>query len=621
MIIAVNPYQWITDLYTDQKRKHYAQKLVWEPSETDPREQLAPHVYETSALSYKGMAHDGLNQSILVSGESGAGKTETVKICMNHIASVQEGPGQSSETSPVVQRIIDSNPVLEAFGNAKTRRNDNSSRFGKYLQLQFDHAGGIRSVSKLVGSKCEVFLLEKNRVAQHEDPERTFHIFYEIVAAPDSVKKGIWDGLAGTTNESFKYVGASETTHIEGESDAEWFSKVCKTLKFVGIDDDDLQKFLRAICIVLQTGNITFGGDSEKSEITSGKELTALAGLMGIPEADLSPALTVRTMATKGETYKVPLSPDSAKEGADALAKEIYGKIFLWVVKAINGKTCAEEAAAAAGKPLGPKKFGLIGLLDIFGFESFPVNRFAQLCINYANEKLQQKFTEDIFKAVMEEYKFEGIPLDEIKYDDNTDVLALIEGRTGLCALLNEECVRPKGSGEGFVNKALAANKNSPALFANKTDKMSFGVIHYAGRVYYDAENFVDSNKDTLPTDLEDAACKCTNSIIANAFNFEKYQAAAGAGGKKGAPKRQKSNIMAPTVWTKYKTQLSHLMTSLYATQSKYIRCIKPNTVKKPLKMEHKTSVEQLRYAGIVAGVTISRSAFPNRFGQFRGLC
>jgi len=181
---------------------------------------------------------------------------------------------------------------------------------------------------------------------------------------------------------------------------------------------------------------------------------------------------------------------------------------------------------------------------------------------------------------------------------------------------LNEECVRPQGSGTGFVNKALAANKKSPCLVLNKTDQLSFGVIHYAGKVFYEASNFVEGNKDTLSTDLEDAATKCSNSIIADAFNYEKYHAAAVAANKKGRPARQKSNIMAPTVWTKYKTQLSSLMKNLYATKSRYIRCIKPNTVKKPLIMEHKTSVEQLRYAGIVAGVTISRSAFPNRLNN-----
>ena len=619
MVVAVNPYQWFDKLYTENQRKLYAKRLVWDNPEDDARAHLSPHVYETSALAYKGMAFDGQNQSILVSGESGAGKTETVKICMNHIASVQEGPsGDSSRSkgsSLIVQRVLDSNPLLEAFGNAKTRRNDNSSRFGKYTQLQFDHVGEIgKPVCHLAGSKCEVYLLEKNRVVSHDSEERTFHIFYQLLAASDEDKTKIWSGLKGTNNESFKYVGPTTTNTIEGVTDGDQFQHTLDVLKVVGLGEKDIRSFLRAICIVLQLGNLSFAannGDDDKSMISSKDELKKLADLMDIPEPDLTLALTERTMKTKDETYKVPLTTDMARDSSDALAKEIYGKVFLWLVSAINAATCAEDNYAGGEG----KEFGIIGLLDIFGFESFAVNRFEQLCINYANEKLQQKFTEDIFKAVLAEYKMEGIPLADIKYDDNTDVLDLIEGRTGLCALLNEECIRPKGSGAGFVNKALSENRKSPCLVVDKTDRLSFGIKHYAGKVFYAAELFVGSNMDTLATDLQDCATKCSNAIIAKAFQDED-DAEMSASSRKATPKRGRSNLMAPTVWTKYKGQLSHLMTNLRATNSRYIRCIKPNTQKKPLLLEHTTTVEQLRYAGIVAGVTISRSAFPNRLNN-----
>jgi myosin-5 len=233
IIIAVNPFQWFTFLYTDAKRTYYSNRLVWEVNEQDPRDEMEPHVYECSSLAYKGLAFGGLDQSILVSGESGAGKTETVKICMNHMASVQKGlleikEGDTpDELDPVVKRVVQSNPLLEAFGNSKTRRNDNSSRFGKYLQLQFDN-----SVAKtmdvnnkdpsrcvLAGSKCEVYLLEKNRVTGHDMAERTYHIFYQVLAAPDSEKKKFWDGLPGTHNQSFKYIMDQHTLKIEGMTD------------------------------------------------------------------------------------------------------------------------------------------------------------------------------------------------------------------------------------------------------------------------------------------------------------------------------------------------------------------------------------------------------------------
>jgi myosin-5 len=626
IIIAVNPFQWFKDLYTEKVRAAYSNTLVWEDHEGDARKLVEPHVYEVSALSYKGLAFGGHDQSILVSGESGAGKTETVKIAMNHIASVQRGKTSGSGeafSDPVVNRVLESNPLLEAFGNAKTRRNDNSSRFGKYTQLQFDQgdktarafAADKSSIQcKLAGSKCDVYLLEKNRVTYHDSEERTYHVFYQLVAADDSSKKAIWPKLVGTNNESFAYVGKTNTTSIEGMSDGEHFINTTKVLKAIGVDGEKYLTLMRAIAIVVQLGNLSFmkdPSDDDRSKVKDKSEFAALAGLMGVTEQDLIDCLTERTMKTRNESYKVPLNADVAKDSADAFAKEIYSRAFLWLVRAINDATCAENNYNGGGV----MEFGIIGLLDIFGFESFVRNRFEQLCINYCNEKLQAKFTEDIFRSVQEEYEFEGIPLDEIKYDDNTDVLDLIEGKAGLLAMLNEECVRPKGTDEAFVQKALAANKKSPCLIQSMTDRKAFGIHHYAGKVMYDSEGFVGSNQDTLPTDLSDCALKSSNDILAHhmtndaSSNLEQ----APAPSSKSGPTRAKSNLVAPTVWTKYKGQLMKLMTMLKQTDSRYIRCIKPNTFKKPSIMQHISTIEQLRCAGVVAAVTLSRSAFPNR--------
>jgi len=626
IIIAVNPFQWFKEIYTEKVRNRYARILVWENTEGDPRSQVEPHVYETSALSYKGLAFDDRDQSILVSGESGAGKTETVKICMNHIASCQQGPNaHSAEMSPVVQRVLDSNPLLEAFGNAKTVRNDNSSRFGKYIQLQFDMGdkgqrefrGRDKATCVLAGSKCEAYLLEKNRITTHEPAERTYHIFYQIIAAKDKTK--YWSKLAGTTNESFKFVGATDTDTIEGMKDADHFSNTVKVLNEIKVEGESLMTLMQAIIIVLQLGNVTFqpkGGDDDKSEVAQAakKDFADLCELMVISETSLEVALTERTMKTRNETYKVPLNPGVAREATESFAKEIYSRAFLWLVRQINDATAAELNYKSGTMT----EFGIIGLLDIFGFESFVRNRFEQLCINYCNEKLQAKFTEDIFRSVQEEYEREGIPLDEITYDDNTDVLDLIEGKTGLLAMLNEECVRPKGTDESFVQKALAGNKKSPCLFLNKVNRQGFGIHHYAGKVMYDAEGFVASNQETLPTDLMEAALLCSNDIMVNhmtndaCVNF-KQSGDPAPSETKAAPKRAKSNLVAPTVWTKYKGQLTSLMTMLKKTNSRYIRCIKPNKPKKPILMQHMSTIEQLRCAGVVAAVTLSRSAFPNR--------
>ncbi|CAB9520505.1 Unconventional myosin [Seminavis robusta] len=666
VVIAINPYQWYHHLYQPDQQFYYANKLLWDdysknrivivtpqldipgqPSSAEeahpehpaatPKE-IPPHVYETSTLAYKGMALWGQPQSILVSGESGAGKTETVKICMHHIAELQHGPyggnNNNDGTKIVVQRVLDSNPLLEAFGNAQTNRNDNSSRFGKYTQLQFDRQQQASSTpfddqqmtpAKLAGSISEVYLLEKNRVVHHDRKnERTFHIFYELLAAPGNHQTAIWEeGLKGSTLDSFRYVGMTTTQKIEGVSDRNRFLKTVKALEVVGIAGDLRHDLFRSLCVVLQLGNLIFAPDptdDDKSVIASEEELEKLAALMGEGQDVLRKALTERTMTTNNEVYKVPLNAVVAKESCDALAKDIYEKVFLWLVRTINIATSAErnyqpnnsnnKRRGSVGKKTKGPKYGVIGLLDIFGFEAFRVNRFEQLCINYANEKLQYKFTEDCFRLVEAEYKEEGVPLDNITYYDNTDVLDLIEGKTGLLAMLNEECWRPQGNAATFVNKALHQNAKSSCLIVNTMDRISFGVHHYAGKVLYDADNFVRRNQDGLASDLKECALRSTNPIIAGEYAAATEEAKAE---EQAAGRSTNSNLMAKTVWTKYKTQLSKLMADLKETESRYVRCIKPNELKAPLLLEHRLTINQLRSCGIVSSVTISRSAFPNR--------
>jgi len=630
IVIAVNPYTWLTHLYAEKVQLEYADRLVWESHDQDPRKLVAPHVYEISALCYKGLAADGKNQSILVSGESGAGKTETVKIAMNHMASLQRGPVKATGevyTSEVVTRIVDSNPLLEGFGNAKTRRNDNSSRFGKYINLQFARqpsTPGQVDVCSLAGSKCNVYLLEKTRITGHDETEGAYHIFYQILNSPDDIKAKLYAGLNGKSCEDFKYVGKlNHVRKIDGMSDAENFEHTCKALNMVNVKDEMFKTLFDAIVSVLILGNIVFeelpGSDGERSQVKTKDVAKQVGDVVGIPLDILELAFTEKTMKTRNEEYKVPLKEHLAKEGCDSFAKEIYSRLFLWLVREVNSATSAEENYEGGGRT----DFGIVGLLDIFGFESFPINGFEQLCINYCNEKLQQKFTKDIFMSVQEEYKYEGIDLDDIKFDDNSDVLDLIEGRGGLLAMLNEECVRPSGNDGAFVSKAISGNKKSKCLIADmRMGPMEFGIHHYAGKVNYNADGFVGRNTDTLPVDLKKAALASTNDIIANHLendSMTKTEMAAEAAAPepaasgKGPPRRGKSNLVSDTVWTKFKTQLNSLMAGLALTSSRYIRCLKPNTLKKALKMQHLTTIDQLRCAGVVAAVTISRSAFPNK--------
>ena len=538
----------------------------------DSKAGLDPHVYEVSSLAYKGLALDSQHQSILVSGESGAGKTETVKIVMSHLASVQEGNDTSNESSQseVVKRVLDSNPLLEAFGNAKTARNDNSSRFGKYIQLQFDvedpttAAFGGKNLPScvLAGSKCETYLLEKSRVVGHEESERTYHIFYQLLDAPTDVKKDIWEGLIGKDNSSFRYVGATDTIKIENKTDGERWHNTIEALAIVGIVDDKLKDLMRALCVVLQLGNLTFDVNPENEDgsvITSTEDLENLSILMEVGVEDIQKALTFRTLVTARDKMSVPLRAGMAKDSCDAFAKEIYHQAFDWLVKAINEATSAEKNYDDASEV---EQYGNIGLLDIFGFESFVVNRFEQFCINYANEKLQQKYNLDIFQSVEEEYKFEGIPLSDISVEDNSHVLNLIEGRMGLVSVLNEECLRPHGNDASFVSKAKTINKDIECLVKNPLHRPTeFAITHYAGEVKYNAEHFVQKNTDNLPVDLIDCACKSSNKLI----KTELKEASLVKGSSRGKSAKH-------TVTSKFRSQLHSLMEIIGRTRSRYIR-------------------------------------------------
>ena len=344
---------------------------------------------------------------------------------------------------------------------AKTILNGNSSRFSKYVKLQFhlQFAGRTMPQCNIAGSKCETFLLEKSRVVGHEAAkgERNFHIFYQLLeGAPEEYKKQIWDGLEATDASSFKYAGVNDTVIIEGLTDAQRWKQMLGALKTIGLKREVIFMLMRALCVVLQLGNLSFSVDpanEEGSVISSHDELEKLASILGVPSAEIAEAMISRTVLAGHDTYKVPFNAGQAKGTCDAFAKEIYASIFDWLAGTINDATGAEKNYIPPGKSETMTEFGIVGLLDIFGFESFEVNNFEQLCINHANERLQHKFTEDVFQSVRDEYESEGIDLGEVKFSDNSDVVDLIEGRLGLINLLNEECVRPKGSDAGFVNK------------------------------------------------------------------------------------------------------------------------------------------------------------------------
>ena len=592
--IAINPYQWL-NIYTTDLMDKYAINLRHELS--------PPHVYATSAAAYRGLRDYNRNQSILVSGESGAGKTETVKILMGHIAHIS-----GRQNISTIDKVLKANPLLESFGNAKTSRNDNSSRFGKFTRLQFD------KYATLSGSRCVTYLLEKSRVIiQQNSQERNYHIFHQVFAAPVATKASLH--LGGAHVSDFRYTGNGDvlTDTIEGEHDGTRFEQTMQILELLGVNVEqqrDLQRIIAGICFL---GQVSFLGDGESSYVDAGAKADGAkcCELLGLEVAAFEKDTTVRRIVTSSEEVMVKLSREQASDGRDALAKDIYDRLFQWLVVAINESTAAhglERDRAYRGSER------TIALLDIFGFESFQINRFEQLCINYANEKLQQKFTQDVFMAVQEEYKSEGLEWELIGYKDNADVLDLLEGRLGVMALLNEECLIPRGNDANFLTKMMQNVAKHPCIHVGGLDikRDEFCVFHYAGKVTYSTSGFVELNRDAIPSELRQLMLTSTNKLLNKIFAVDAVDSAKADSSAKGARNKQ-SFMKADTVTTKFRAQLTSLMETISKTNVQYVRCIKPNTEKSKDTFDRNMVVEQLRCAGMIEAIRISRAAYPYR--------
>lgn len=635
IVIAMNPFAWIGSLYDPSTRDLYSNKLIWEAShgvdhETSNLTELKtlyeklgyePHVYEVSALAYRELATTGQDQAILVTGESGAGKTETIKIVMNHLATVQltrpgGTPTEHSTAKEIVARVLKSSPVFEAFGNAKTIRNENSSRFGKFTQLQFKvesrslavNAGREIPYTDLVGSSCTTYLLEKSRVVHHDEGERSFHIFYQLLAASTEFRQKLWPTLAYRTSHDYAFTAGDVG---DAAIDAAAWEDTLAALRLFRFQNESLFTLLRAVVVVLQLGNLIFDTDPAKpnEEITIIKnraELVELSQLMGIDKDILEESLTSRALRTPWdfEDIKVSLLPQNAKEACDALAKEIFAKVFDVIVQQVNNFTAFPEKHIP-----NEGKLGHISLLDIFGFERFETNRFEQLCINYANERLHNKYVLDNFNQIKEEYEAEGVDLYDFSLVDNSGILALLEGTTGILNAIDEESRRPKGNAEAFVYKAKVAHKQCTFLIHDRLHhKWEFGIQHFNGPVHYDAHNFLSRNADKLPEGLIECSARSHNTLIGDAFTLLLRDAEANLVDAIQSKKR----LSGCTVLQKFQGQLMDLMATIQGTKTRYIRCIKPNSDMIPRKIDHKSTVQQLECSGLTTAVTISRESYPN---------
>lgn len=578
IVIAVNPYQWIETIYGDNLHEPYLHK---------PRDSLPPHVYSTSTAAYKHLQSNEMNQSILVSGESGAGKTETTKIVMNHLASVAGG-----RKDKTIAKVIDVNPLLESFGNAKTTRNDNSSRFGKFTQLQFNDGG------KLIGAKCETYLLEKSRVVSIAEGERNYHIFYQMLKGLSSREQQEYELDPSFT---YQYTGALKDMSIDGMDDSKWLEGTRASLSLIGLSASDQALLFQVLAGIIHLGEVTFEKSGESgSRISSSQALSSVAKMFAVPSLAVEQALCNRTVITRNDSVTVPMGPVEALENRDALAKTIYSKMFDWMVQKINLAISSDESAIQ----------GQIGVLDIFGFEDFVQNGFEQFCINYANEKLQQKFTTDVFKTVEDEYVREGLQWDHIQYQDNKDIVDVIDGKLGIIALMNDHLRQARGTEEALVNKIKTNHQKkgadvNPHIDFPKVKRTQFVINHYAGSVTYETVGFMEKHRDTLQKDLLDLMQSSDVGLLVELFDENESSAV--------DSNSARSKAGTKSLGTQFKVSLAQLMENISSTNTHYIRCIKPNANKSPTEFNKRMVVEQLRSAGVIEAIRITRSGYPSR--------
>ncbi|XP_062087752.1 myosin-17-like [Humulus lupulus] len=573
ILIAVNPFQRLPHLYDTHMMAQY---------KGAPFGELSPHVFAVGDAAYRAMINEGKSNSILVSGESGAGKTETTKMLMRYLAYL--GGHSGVEGGTVEQQVLESNPVLEAFGNAKTVRNNNSSRFGKFVEIQFDKYGRIS------GAAIKTYLLERSRVCQISDPERNYHCFYLLCAAP---REDIEKYKLGSP-KSFHYLNQSNCYELDGVNDGHEYLATRRAMDIVGISEQEQESIFRVVAAILHLGNINFskGEEIDSSVIKDDKSrfhLNVTSELLRCDAQSLEEALIKRVMVTPEEVITKTLDPDNAIASRDALAKTLYCRLFDWLVDKIN---------ISIGQD--PNSNSIIGVLDIYGFESFKCNSFEQFCINFTNEKLQQHFNQHVFKMEQEEYTKEEIHWSYIEFIDNQDVLDLIEKKPGgIIALLDEACMFPKSTHETFAQKLYQTFKNEKRFIKPKLSRTDFTISHYAGEVTYQANQFLDKNKDYVIAEHQALLTASNCSFVRGLFP--------------PLPEDSSKSSKFSSIGSRFKLQLQSLMEILSATEPHYIRCVKPNSVLKPAIFESFNIIQQLRCGGVLEAIRISCAGYPTR--------
>lgn len=636
VLIAVNPFQRLP-LYTREILETYRQEgLLRSQNLGDSNAKLlGPHVYAVADRSYRQMmSEQRKSQSILISGESGAGKTETTKIVMLYLTTLGsahvvepeasssdaeggEGGGGNNAHLSIMERVLQSNPILEAFGNAKTLRNDNSSRFGKFIELGFNRAGILQ------GAKVQTYLLEKVRIGYHASGERNYHIFYQLLRGATEEQHHRYcfhDGLTGGLELAnyFHLTGQGGAPQLREFTDEDGLKYTLKSMCSMGFDEEMIDRVLSIVAGILHLGQVKFEskfneGGQEVATIVDTKTVADAAKLLGVDVDKLITALTIRIMVTKGDQIRIDLAPDKAADARDALAKTVYSAMFLWVVKRVNNSIKWENDSDIRSST---------GVLDIFGFESFAVNSFEQLCINFTNEALQQQFNKFIFKLEQEEYEREKISWAFIEFPDNQDCLDTIQAKPhGILAMLDDECkLGQRGSDKNWakrLNDAYLPNKNqeisdNTRYSATKMQQVKgqFCVRHFAGNVQYTAEtNFLEKNRDEIPLTAKSLFEEDSSDLIKKMYEVQINES-------RGEITEKEKSAKQSTVSQQFKAQLTSLIEMIETTDPHYIRCLKPNDASKPKLLTRKRLTEQLRYGGVLEAVRVARMGYPVRLGH-----